>query len=114
MRRARSRRVRTLECRDRLNSDSAPTTTQDEINVVVERLTDIFRQDWMTSGAQPIEGLINSYTRWRSSRLGQITDALERRLLFELVGPVVGKTLLDVGCGEWFATGPDPLFALLQ
>ena len=54
----------------------------------------------MTSGAQPTEELINSYARWRSSRLGQITDALERQLLFELVGPVVGKTLLDVGCGD--------------
>jgi ubiquinone/menaquinone biosynthesis C-methylase UbiE len=54
----------------------------------------------MTSGARPTEELINSYARWRSSRLGQITDALERQLLFELVGPIVGKTLLDVGCGD--------------
>jgi 2-polyprenyl-3-methyl-5-hydroxy-6-metoxy-1,4-benzoquinol methylase len=54
----------------------------------------------MTSGAQPTEELINSYARWRSNRLGQITDALERQLLFELVEPVLGKTLLDVGCGD--------------
>jgi ubiquinone/menaquinone biosynthesis C-methylase UbiE len=54
----------------------------------------------MTSSAQPTEVLINSYGRWRSSRLGQITDALEWQLLFELVGPVVDKTLLDVGCGD--------------
>jgi len=52
------------------------------------------------SSAQPIEGLTDSYARWRSSRLGQITDALERQLLFEIVGPVAGKTLLDVGCGD--------------
>jgi 2-polyprenyl-3-methyl-5-hydroxy-6-metoxy-1,4-benzoquinol methylase len=54
----------------------------------------------MSGGIQPVEGLIESYARWRSSRLGQITDTLERQLLFELVGPVVGKTLLDVGCGD--------------
>src|SRR3990172_10502513 len=50
--------------------------------------------------AQPTEGLTESYTRWRSSRLGQITDALEQQLLFELLGSVSGKTLLDVGCGD--------------
>jgi hypothetical protein len=41
----------------------------------------------MTSGAQPTEVLIKSYARWRSSRLGQIADALERQVLVELVGP---------------------------
>jgi SAM-dependent methyltransferase len=50
--------------------------------------------------AQPIEGLTDSYARWRSSRLGQITDALEQQLLFELFGPVADKALLDVGCGD--------------
>lgn len=45
-------------------------------------------------------GLIESYAHWRRSSLGQITDALERELLFELLGPVGGKTLLDVGCGD--------------
>jgi len=44
-------------------------------------------------------GLIESYARWRSSRLGQITDAVERGLLFELLDPIAGKTVLDVGCG---------------
>ena len=32
--------------------------------------------------------------------LGQITDTLEQQLLFELLGSVAGKTLLDVGCGD--------------
>ncbi|MBG0797428.1 class I SAM-dependent methyltransferase [Methylocystis sp. L43] len=45
-------------------------------------------------------GLTESYIRWRSSRRGQITDALERQLLLELLGPVAGKALLDVGCGD--------------
>ena len=45
-------------------------------------------------------GLIESYSRWRSSRLGQITNSLEQQLLCELLGSVAGKTLLDVGCGD--------------
>lgn len=50
--------------------------------------------------AQPTEGLTESYARWRSSRLGQITDTLEQQLLFELLGSGADKTLLDVGCGD--------------
>ena len=50
--------------------------------------------------AQSTEGLTESYAKWRSSRLGRITDALEQQLLFELLGSVADKTLLDVGCGD--------------
>lgn len=70
------------------------------------------------SGAQTT-GLTQSYARWRSGRLGQITDALEQGLLFDVLGPVAGKTVLDVGCGDGalafelarrgaIATGLDP------
>jgi SAM-dependent methyltransferase len=52
------------------------------------------------SDAQPAEALTESYVRWRSSRLGRITDALERQLLAGLLGKVAGKILLDVGCGD--------------
>jgi ubiquinone biosynthesis O-methyltransferase len=45
-------------------------------------------------------GLPAAYEEWRSSRLGQITDALEERLLLDLLGPVRGLTVLDVGCGD--------------
>jgi ubiquinone/menaquinone biosynthesis C-methylase UbiE len=45
-------------------------------------------------------GLTESYARWRSSHLGQVTDALEQQLLFEMLGSVNGKALLDVGCGD--------------
>ncbi len=45
-------------------------------------------------------GLAGSYIRWRSSRLGTITDRLEQALLLELLGPLTGKMLLDVGCGD--------------
>ncbi|MGB9115327.1 class I SAM-dependent methyltransferase, partial [Bradyrhizobium sp.] len=51
-------------------------------------------------GAQPTGELTGSYVRWRSSRLGRITDALERQLLAGLLGRVAGKKLLDVGCGD--------------
>lgn len=46
------------------------------------------------------ETLTSSYARWRASRLGQVTDRLEEQLIFELLGPIAGKTLLDIGCGD--------------
>ncbi len=45
-------------------------------------------------------GLIESYARWRSGGLGQITEALEQQLLIEMLGPIARKTLLDAGCGD--------------
>ena len=50
----------------------------------------------LMGAAQPTEGLTQSYARWRSSRLGQITDALEQQLLFELLGSVTEQN--TVGC----------------
>jgi ubiquinone/menaquinone biosynthesis C-methylase UbiE len=47
-----------------------------------------------------VAGLAESYSRWRRSRLGRITDALEERLVFELLGPVDRLNVLDVGCGD--------------
>ncbi|HLF11660.1 MAG TPA: class I SAM-dependent methyltransferase, partial [Gammaproteobacteria bacterium] len=41
-----------------------------------------------------------AYERWRSSRLGRITDAIEERLVLDLLGPVRGLSVLDVGCGD--------------
>jgi ubiquinone biosynthesis O-methyltransferase len=48
----------------------------------------------------PVEGLSESYARWRSRQLGRITDRLERQLLLEMLGPMAGKTALDAGCGD--------------
>ena len=56
-----------------------------------------------TSGsASPpaITGLRKSYVKWRASYLGKIADALETELILELLGPVAGLKLLDVGCGD--------------
>ncbi|HEX4892280.1 MAG TPA: class I SAM-dependent methyltransferase [Hyphomicrobiaceae bacterium] len=40
------------------------------------------------------------YARWRASELGATTEHLERALIFDLLGDVAGKRLLDVGCGD--------------
>lgn len=50
--------------------------------------------------SQAIAGLRESYVKWRASQLGRITDALETELILELLGPVAGLKLLDVGCGD--------------
>ncbi len=40
------------------------------------------------------------YAKWRASELGAITERIERRLMLELIGDVVGKRVLEVGCGD--------------
>lgn len=40
------------------------------------------------------------YAAWRGSSLGAITEALERRLILDLLGDVRGRRVLDVGCGD--------------
>lgn len=54
----------------------------------------------MATSTQSTDRLSQSYAQWRSSRLGRITDRLERDLLFDLLGSVAGKTVLDIGCGD--------------
>lgn len=44
--------------------------------------------------------LPDAYRIWRASELGRITDRIEERLRVELIGPVAGKRVLDVGCGD--------------
>jgi SAM-dependent methyltransferase len=50
--------------------------------------------------AGAVASLPDAYRRWRASRLGEITDALEEKLILELVGPPAGLRILDVGCGD--------------
>ncbi len=40
------------------------------------------------------------YATWRRSSLGAITEALELRLILRLAGPLQGRSVLDVGCGD--------------
>lgn len=48
-----------------------------------------------TGGLDP-----DAYAEWRVSSIGSITEALERRLVVELLGEVAGRDVLDVGCGD--------------
>ncbi|NJO33963.1 MAG: class I SAM-dependent methyltransferase [Rhodospirillales bacterium] len=41
-----------------------------------------------------------SYSRWRASELGIITERLERQLILELIGDVQGCRVLDIGSGD--------------
>lgn len=40
------------------------------------------------------------YASWRATRLGRITEAVERRAILELAGSVEGLDVLDIGCGD--------------
>lgn len=46
------------------------------------------------------EVLPETYARWRSTRLGALTERLERDLVLDLAGPLDGRRILDVGCGD--------------
>jgi ubiquinone/menaquinone biosynthesis C-methylase UbiE len=41
-----------------------------------------------------------TYARWRESALGNLTEQLEQRAIFSLVGDPSGLRVLDVGCGD--------------
>ncbi len=77
-----------------------------------------------TNALRDLEGLPAAYAAWRDSLLGQITDALEQKLILDLVGPPAGLRILDVGCGDGIltvelskrgahATGIDPSEAMI-
>lgn len=53
-----------------------------------------------TAGNDLFAELSSAYGKWRGSRVGGITDALERNLILELAGPVAERSVLDVGCGD--------------
>ncbi|OFV94381.1 MAG: hypothetical protein A3G76_11150 [Acidobacteria bacterium RIFCSPLOWO2_12_FULL_65_11] len=45
-----------------------------------------------------------TYSRWRETTLGAVTEALEHRLLHRLVSVIEGKRVLDLGCGDGLFT----------
>jgi len=40
------------------------------------------------------------YVRWRESYLGALTERIEAAAIFDLLGDLRGKRLLDLGCGD--------------
>jgi SAM-dependent methyltransferase len=40
------------------------------------------------------------YAAWRASEIGQLTEALEDRVLEDMMGTPEGRDILDVGCGD--------------
>lgn len=45
-----------------------------------------------------------AYARWRGTTLGAVTEALEHRLVHQLLGDVAGQRALDLGCGDGLLT----------
>ncbi|WP_298356799.1 class I SAM-dependent methyltransferase [Rhodoblastus sp.] len=41
-----------------------------------------------------------AYADWRATALGAATEALEQRLMFDLLGALAGARVLDIGCGD--------------
>lgn len=41
-----------------------------------------------------------AYADWRATSLGDVTEAIERRLILGLAGEIAGRRVLDVGCGD--------------
>jgi SAM-dependent methyltransferase len=65
-----------------------------------------------------------AYATWRAAPLGLLTEAIEQRLILELMGELDGRRVLDAGCGDGAlvrtaashgaqATGLDPDAAML-
>lgn len=46
------------------------------------------------------QALRSGYARWRAGELGRITEGIEEALILELAGPLEGRRVLDVGCGD--------------
>lgn len=46
----------------------------------------------------------DAYTRWRTTTLGRVTEALEQRRILDLVGPLKGQRVLDLGSGDGLLT----------
>lgn len=40
------------------------------------------------------------YESWRATSLGAVTEAIEQRLILDLMGDLAGVHVLDVGCGD--------------
>jgi len=71
-------------------------TTEQEIEEVISRLT---RGAAMSRSKASITGP-KAYIAWRATALGTITEAIEQRLILELIDQLASRRVLDVGCGD--------------
>lgn len=54
----------------------------------------------MSTTAAPTMIGPDAYKSWRATSLGAVTEALEQRLILDLLGTLEGARMLDVGCGD--------------
>lgn len=54
----------------------------------------------MSRAAAPTETGPTAYETWRATSLGAITEAIEQRVILDLIGNVEGAHVLDAGCGD--------------
>lgn len=52
------------------------------------------------STAKVLEVTPDSYARWRSSFLGDVTERLEQHAILAAAGDLRGRSVLDAGCGD--------------
>lgn len=54
----------------------------------------------MTEAESPTAIGPQAYAGWRARALGTITEAIEQRVVLDMMGGLIGIRLLDVGCGD--------------
>lgn len=54
----------------------------------------------MSTAAAPTTIGPDAYRSWRGTSLGAITEAIEQRLILDLIGTLKGARVLDAGCGD--------------
>lgn len=58
----------------------------------------------MSTAAAPTAIGPEAYESWRKTSLGALTEAIEQRLILELMGDLKDARVLDVGCGDGVLT----------
>jgi len=54
----------------------------------------------MSTSAKPTAIGPEAYASWRATSVGVITEAIEQRLILDIMGELAGRRVLDTGCGD--------------